>query len=223
LGQGWAERVKSGPLFYWGPREATELTMKSRLAWWRVSLFVTFLPMALLAQDTASITGTVTDPSGAAIASAQVTLSNAEHGINRTTKTNGSGDYLVSVLPPGTYNLIIEGPGFKKYEAKGIILRVAQNARANATLQVGAESTEITVEGTSVAQVETESNELAGTITGKEISQLQLNGRVFSQLVTLTPGVSDQTGSSEGTAGDWSTTTGNSTAATIWTTAAIRR
>ncbi len=55
-----------------------------------------------------------------------------------------------------------------------------------------------TVEGTNVAQVETQTNELAGTITGKEISQLQLNGRVFTQLVTLTPGITNQTGSSEG-------------------------
>lgn len=172
--------------------------MKSRLLWLCVLLVVTFLPVALPAQDTASITGTVTDPTGAAIAKAKVTLSNAEHGISRTTTTNGSGDYLLSVLPPGTYNLSIEATGFKKYEAKGIILRVAQNARANAALEVGAENTEITVEGTAVAQVETQSNELAGTITGKEISQLQLNGRVFTQLITLTPGISNQTGSSEG-------------------------
>ena len=67
-----------------------------------------------------------------------------------------------------------------------------------AALQVGAATSEVTVEGTPVAAVETQTNELAGTITGKEISQLQLNGRVFTQLMTLTPGVSNQTGSSEG-------------------------
>jgi hypothetical protein len=172
--------------------------MKSRVLWLPVLLIGVFLPVVLPAQDTASITGTVTDPSGAAIAKAKITLSNPEHGINRTTSTNGSGDYLVSALPPGTYTLFIDASGFKKYEATGIILRVAQKARADAAMEVGAENTEITVEGTSVAQVETQSNELAGTITSKEISQLQLNGRVFTQLVTLTPGISNQTGSSEG-------------------------
>ncbi|HTA25623.1 MAG TPA: carboxypeptidase regulatory-like domain-containing protein [Terriglobales bacterium] len=170
--------------------------MKSRLLW--VLVFVGCLSAPLLAQDAASITGTVTDQTGAAIPNAQVTVNNPEHGINRTTTSNGSGDYLVSALPPGSYNLSITAAGFKKYEAKGVVLRVAQKARADAALQVGAAKEEVLVEGTNVAQVETQSNELAGTITSKEISQLQLNGRVFTQLVTLTPGITNQTGSSEG-------------------------
>ena len=172
--------------------------MKSRLLWFSFVVCVCCFPVVLLAQDTASITGTVTDPSGAAIPNAQVTISNPEHGIKRATATNGDGAYLVSAVPPGSYNLSITSKGFKKYEATGIILRVAQKARADAALTVGAENTEVTVEGTNVAQVETQTNEMAGTITGKEISQLQLNGRVFTQLVTLTPGVTNQTGSSEG-------------------------
>ena len=151
-----------------------------------------------MAQDTASITGTVTDPSGAAVKGAQVRVSSPEKGIDRTTTTNGEGEYLISALPPGTYDLAISARGFKKYQAKGVILRVAQKARADAALQVGAANTEVTVEGAPVAAVETQTNEVAGTVTGKEISQLQLNGRVFTQLITLTPGVSSQTGSSEG-------------------------
>jgi hypothetical protein len=182
-------------------RISTELTMKSRLLWLPVLVFVCCLSASLLAQDTASVTGTVTDQTGAAIPGAQVTVSNPEHGIKRSTVSNGSGDYLVSAVPPGSYNLSIAAQGFKRYEATGIILRVAQKARADAALQVGAAKEEVQVEGTNVAQVETQTNELAGTITGKEISQLQLNGRVFTQLVTLTPGVTNQTGSSEGVVG----------------------
>jgi hypothetical protein len=172
--------------------------MKSRLLWFWTVLFVACLPIALFAQDTASITGTVADPTGAAIPNAQVSIQNLEHGVTRATTTNGDGAYLISAVPPGTYQLTIAVPGFKKYEAKGIILRVAQKARADASLQVGAENTEVTVQGTNVAAVETQTNEMSGTITDKEISQLQLNGRVFTQLVTLTPGVSSQTGNSEG-------------------------
>ena len=172
--------------------------MKSRLLWLSLPVFVACFSASLLAQDTASITGTITDQTGAAIPGAQVTVSNPEHGINRTTTSNGGGDYLVSAVPPGSYTLSITAPGFKRYEAPGIILRVAQKARVDASLQVGAAKEEIQVEGTNVAQVETQTNELAGTITGKEISQLQLNGRVFTSLVTLTPGISNQTGSSEG-------------------------
>ena len=172
--------------------------MKSRLAWLSIALFTLAVSASLLAQDTASITGTVTDPSGAAVKGAQVRVSSPEKGIDRTTTTNGEGEYLISALPPGTYDLAISARGFKKYQAKGVILRVAQKARADAALQVGAANTEVTVEGAPVAAVETQTNEVAGTVTGKEISQLQLNGRVFTQLITLTPGVSSQTGSSEG-------------------------
>src|SRR3989454_4958116 len=172
--------------------------MKSRLASLSIALFTLAVSASLLAQDTASITGTVTDPSGAAVKGAQVRVSSPEKGIDRTTTTNGEGEYLISALPPGTYDLAISARGFKKYQAKGVILRVAQKARADAALQVGAANTEVTVEGAPVAAVETQTNEVAGTVTGKEISQLQLNGRVFTQLITLTPGVSSQTGSSEG-------------------------
>ncbi len=172
--------------------------MKSRLLWFCIVLVICGYNASLLAQDTASITGTVTDPTGAAIPNAQITVSNPEHGVKRTTVSNGEGSYLVSAVPPGNYDLTITAKGFKKYQATGIVLRVAEKARADAAMVVGAENAEVNVEGTNVAQVETQTNELAGTITGKEISQLQLNGRVFTQLVTLTPGVTNQTGSSEG-------------------------
>src|SRR5437870_2365156 len=179
-------------------KKSKGVAMKSRLAWLSIALFTLAVSASLLAQDTASITGTVTDPSGAAVKGAQVRVSSPEKGIDRTTTTNGEGEYLISALPPGTYDLAISARGFKKYQAKGVILRVAQKARADAALQVGAANTEVTVEGAPVAAVETQTNEVAGTVTGKEISQLQLNGRVFTQLITLTPGVSSQTGSSEG-------------------------
>src|SRR4029077_1317236 len=174
-----------------------ESTMKSRLVWILVLLSIICVSASVLAQDTASVTGSVTDPSGAAVPNAQVTGTNPQKGVTRTAATNGSGDYLFAALPIGAYDLIVAAPGFKKYEAKGVILRVAQQARADVSLQVGATKETVEVQGEDVAQVETQSSEVAGTITGKEISQLQLNGRVFTQLVTLTPGVSNQTGSSE--------------------------
>ncbi len=153
------------------------------------------------AQETGQITGTVHDSSQAAIVNAQVTVSSPERGITRDTKTNNDGDYLFGALPPGSYNLTIRAPGFKNYAANGIVLRIAQKVRADATLQVGGQSAEVTVEGTQVGQVETQSSELSGVITGKQISQLELNGRNFSQLTTLTPGVSNQSGQDEGTVG----------------------
>src|SRR2546425_45482 len=175
--------------------------MKSRLASLSIALFILVVSASLFAQDTASITGTVTDPSGAAVKGAQVRVSSPDRGIDHTVPTNDSGDYLVAGLPPGPVVVDVTAQGFKKFEAKGVILRVGQKARTDVTLQVGASNTVVEVEGTAVAQVETQSSDLTGTVTGKQITQLQLNGRNFTQLVTLVPGVSNQTGQDEGTVG----------------------
>jgi hypothetical protein len=164
-------------------------------------LVVLTLCGAAWAQGTASITGTVTDATAADIANADVTLTNTEHGLTMHATTNGSGDFLFANLGIGTYDIVVTAPGFKKFEAKGVVLQVAQKARVNVTMQVGAATTEVLVQGTDVAQVETQSSDLGGTVTGKEITQLELNGRDFKQLITLVPGVSNQTGSDEGGVG----------------------
>jgi hypothetical protein len=164
-------------------------------------LALTLSPAMVMAQDTASITGTVTDSSGATVANAQVTIASPERGITRSAEANGSGEYLFAALPVGTYDMTVTSQGFKKYQAKGIKLDVGQKARNDVQLVVGAAQELVNVEGTNVAQVETQSSDLAGTVTGKEITQLQLNGRNFTQLINLVPGVSNQTGQDEGTVG----------------------
>jgi hypothetical protein len=166
-----------------------------------VAGFVLSLAVATLAQDTAQITGTVTDPSGAAIANAQVKVSDVQQGITRTAPTNASGSYLFAALPIGTYDVTVTAQGFKKYQATGVILRVGEKARVDVALEVGAANVEVTVQGASIAQVETQQSDLGGTLNGKEISQLELNGRDFKQLITLIPGVSNQTGNDEGQVG----------------------
>src|SRR5260370_16469241 len=159
------------------------------------------LCLAASAQDTGSITGTVKDPSGAAVPNADVVVTNPDHGINRHTTSNSGGDYTESGLPGGPYGLIVTAPGFKKYQAKGVKLDVAQKARVDVALQLGAVSEVLEVQGTQVAQVETQSSDLSGTVTGKQITQVELEGRNVTQLITLVPGVSNQTGQDEGTVG----------------------
>ncbi|HEY6767789.1 MAG TPA: carboxypeptidase regulatory-like domain-containing protein [Candidatus Sulfotelmatobacter sp.] len=175
--------------------------MKFPAALFRIVLALAALCTVVAAQDTASITGTVTDPSGAAIPDAQVTVISAEHGVTHEAKTNGSGDFLFAALPIGNYDVSVIANGFKKYQAKGVKLDVAQKARVNVAMEVGAANTEVVVEGTQVAQVETQSSDLGDTISGKEVSQLELNGRDFTQLVALSPGVTNQSGSDEGEPG----------------------
>ncbi len=173
--------------------------MKGNVLWFIG--FVVLVAEVACCQDNASLTGMVRDPQGALVGGATVTVTNAATGIVRELKTNSAGEYLAAALPPGQYDISISASGFRRYQAQNVTLRVAQNARIDVTLQVGSVASQITVNGTGLAQVNTESSEMSGTITGKELTQLQLNGRNFTQLVTLVPGVSNQTGQDEGTVG----------------------
>ena len=175
--------------------------MKLRQLSFAVALFVLSLSVAALAQDTAQITGTVTDSTGAAIPNAQVKVTNLQQGLTRTAPTNGSGSYLFAALPIGTFDISVTAQGFKTYQAKGVVLRVGEKARVDVSMEVGATSTEVTVEGSAIAQVETQSSDLGGTLNSKAVTGLELNGRDFKQLITLVPGVSNQTGSDEGQVG----------------------
>jgi len=159
------------------------------------------VPCASQAQDTGYISGTVIDKSGAAVVGAEVVLTSTAGSVTRSTTTNSDGAYTIAGLPGDSYNLSVSAKGFQKYTAQSIKLNVAEKARVDVTLTVGAMTEEITVTGESVAQVETQSSDLTNTITGKQINQLELNGRNFTQLVVLAPGVVNQTGSDEGKVG----------------------
>jgi len=171
--------------------------MKIRLLIGIATLLGLFSAANLHAQDTGTITGTVRDSSGAVIQGAEVKITGAAGGIRRSTISNSDGDYLEAALPGGTYNLIITAKGFKTFKGNGVILRVGAKARVDATLSVGDIATEVVVQGEDLNQVETQSSELSGTVTGKQISQLQLNGRNYTQLLALTPGATNQSGADE--------------------------
>jgi len=159
------------------------------------------LAPTLFAQGTGSITGTVRDNTGAVLAKADVTLTNTGTRTPLKTTTNADGEYLFAAVPPGTYDLAISAVGFNTYVASGIVLTVSQRARVDATLAIGEVKTTVTVEAAAATQVETESSEVSGVVTGKEVTGLVLNGRNYTQLISLTPGVSNQTGQDEGTVG----------------------
>lgn len=156
---------------------------------------------AAFAQDTASITGTVRDASGAVVPRAEVKVVSSSIGLTRVATTNADGAYLAPGLPAGTYDLSVTALGFKVFQAKQIVVQVAEKARVDVTLQVGQVNETVVVQGESVAQVETQTSDLSGVVNGTQISQLVLNGRSFTKLVTMVPGVSDQTGSDSGAVG----------------------
>jgi hypothetical protein len=157
--------------------------------------------MAVKAQDTGYISGTVADKTGAAIAGAQVVIASTNGSATHPTTTNGDGAYVVAGLPGGSYNIEVTAKGFQRYSAKDVVLDVAAKIRVDIQLTVGAVTEEVVVTGESVAQVETQSSALGDTINGTQVNQLELNGRNFTQLVTLTPGVVNETGSDEGKVG----------------------
>lgn len=165
-------------------------------------VLVAMLAVVLVqAQDTGVITGTVRDNTGAVIAGAHVKVTAGAGGNDRATTSNSEGEYLAAGLPGGTYSLTISAKGFKTYAAKDIVLRVGQKARVDATLAVGNVQTEVIVQGAELNQVETQSSELAGTVTGRQVTQLELNGRNYTQLLSLTPGATDQSGNDQPTGG----------------------
>ena len=175
--------------------------MKIRLMRCVVLLAIAILPLSLFAQVTGQITGTVRDNTGAVVSGAKVTVHDVAKGTDRATNSNSEGEYLLSGLGAGTYDVSVAAPGFKTYNAKALKLDVGQKARVDVEMTVGAVNTEVVVQGAEVAQVETQSSDLSGVVSGRQITQLELNGRNFTQLVTLVPGVSNQTGQDEGQVG----------------------
>lgn len=153
------------------------------------------------AQQSSSIRGSVTDSSGGAIVDADVSVTATSQGIELKTTTNSTGAYVVPNLQAGIYTVRISAPGYKLFEATNVTLRIAQNARVDAEMTIGAVTTQAVVNGTDLGTVETESPQLSYTVTGKQITQMVLNGRHFAQLVSLSPGVVNQTGSDEGVTG----------------------
>jgi hypothetical protein len=149
---------------------------------------------------TATITGSVTDQSGAVVAGATVTLSNAS-GFKQTATTNDRGVYTVSGVPPGAYDMAVTAPNFKAFQTSGLNLTAGDTLPMDAMLEAAGEKTEVNVSAGGAAQIETENAEVSGTITQKEVINLGLNGRNFTQLITLTPGVSNQTGQDEAKVG----------------------
>src|SRR5215510_1763579 len=160
----------------------------------RLALSFAFALLMLLAarvsaQTSGEITGLVTDPSGAAVAGATVTVTNKATGATRVSATNNEGLYAFPSLLPGVYELKIERQGFKTARLDNITLEVQQTARRDVAMEVGAVGETVTI--TSAGALLNAENATVGTvIENKRIVDLPLNGRNFLQLVSTAPNVS---------------------------------
>jgi carboxypeptidase family protein len=161
------------------------LTKALRL--WTIPLLTMVFAMAAFAQTTASIKGTVTDPSGAAVSGAKVTVKNTARGIERTTQSNSTGYYEVPALPPGIYTVEVSGQGFQTQQATNVTLQVAQNSVQNFALKVASATEVVTVEATAPV-IESTTMTVGQTINQNTVQNIPLNGRHFVDLALLIPG-----------------------------------
>jgi hypothetical protein len=160
----------------------------------RPCLFAFVLAFATYAQTfTASVLGTITDPSGSAVPSATVTATNAATNVQAKTVTDQTGRYLLPTLQPGSYRIEAGAPGFKKYVHSNIELNVVQQIQIDISMLVGEITESVSVDST-VSAIETTSSSLGKVVSNRAILNLPLNSRNIYSLIFLTPGVAGSIG-----------------------------
>jgi len=173
-----------------------------------VLMFVLLAAVSLAAQTfRGTILGTVTDAQGAVVAGAKVTTRNLGTGLERTTETSADGSYALPELPIGTYTVAITLTGFQTSVTTGVTVDVGTERRVDAAMKPGQVSTRVEVAGDLLPQVETTTNDLGGVITQETVKDLPVNGRDYTKLIYLNPGVAgspDEITDSPGSFGEFS-------------------
>jgi hypothetical protein len=184
------------------PRISTSISLS-------LVLLVVLLAAVTLPAQTfrGTILGTVTDPSGAVVPGANVTAKNTGTGLERSTETSADGSYALPELPIGTYSVTITQAGFQTFVATGVTVDVATERRIDAGLKAGQVSTKVEVSADQLPMVETTTNDMGGVLTAKTVEDLPVNGRDYTKLIFLNPGVAgspDQISDSPGSYGEFS-------------------
>jgi len=172
------------------------------------ALVLSSLILPAKAQVSASISGIVTDASGAAVAAAELTVKSSETGWTRTTKTDTSGRYLVLSLPVGNHEMKVKAFGFKEMVRTGIQLAVGQEARVDFQLVILEPVETVQVKG-DVSVVNTSTADISGLVGEKQVKELPLNGRSYDLLMPLNPGIVNFTSQKTGGTGISNSTTAN--------------
>lgn len=136
----------------------------------------------------ATLSGTVTDSQGAVVTDANVKVTNTTTGAVRETTTNSDGFYEVPLLDIGTYTVSVSKTGFQSVKRENVVLQTATETSADVQLAAGEITTEVTVTA-EAPLVQTETSDRGSIVSGREVTELPLSGRNFTQLATLTPGV----------------------------------
>lgn len=182
----WGKRLKGGKM-----KILKRLSKSLQRNMFPAGLFLVLISISIcsFAQlSTASLNGFVRDPSGANIPSATITLRNVDTSVENTTVSNGTGAYALLNIAPGRYTLVAAAPGFSSTQISAFTLAVSQIATIDFSLKIGAQSAMVTVQADS-PQLNLTSANLGTVISTKQVNDLPLNGRNFTQLLSLTPGV----------------------------------
>jgi hypothetical protein len=174
------------------PLDAEALSVKKLIQLCKFGLLIALLVYAGAAAraqvSTASVNGTIRDSAGAVVPGATVTLVNVDTSVEHSSVTNGSGDYALLNITPGKYTLGVTSQGFNPQKSSPFVLTVDQTATFNFTLQVGTSTETVTVDATG-AQLDVSGASLGTVIETRQVNELPLNGRNFTSLLALTPGV----------------------------------
>src|SRR6201996_5905476 len=155
-----------------------------------VAVLALILVPKIRAQENATITGTVIDPSGAVVPNVSISLTNPATGIVRQTVSNNDGIYLFANVGVGNFTLGASAAGFVNYSRTGIVVNTGQTLKEDVKLTVGAAGQTVTVQADAL-QVQTETNELSNLISGQQVTQLATNGRNVTSLAALGMGKSN--------------------------------
>ena len=160
-----------------------------RLFWLLVAIVLT-VGTSFAQTFRGTVLGSVTDPQGAVIAGAKVTVRNVNTGLERTTQTSTDGSYAVPELPVGTYTVTVSQSGFQTSVTSDVPVDVGAEKRVDAILKAGQVTTTVEVSAATLPQIETTTDTLGNTFTAEQAKNLPLNGRDFQKMIFLTPGVS---------------------------------
>ena len=152
-----------------------------------IALLACLIPTAK-AQSSSSLSGSVTDPSGALVAGVAVTIRDLDTGMERPATTNSSGRYQVLLLPVGNYEVVVEKQGFSPVTRTGIHLAVGQDAEVDIGLKLSGEKQQVVVNADAAA-VNLTTADISGLVRDQQVKDLPLNGRSFDELLTLNPGI----------------------------------
>src|SRR6266702_7245062 len=166
-----------------------------------VSMLLAFLPGLCLAQnESATLSGRVSDPTGAAVAGAEVVLTNVETNVEQRTKTNSAGLYVFTVVHPGTYRVAAGSPGFKTLIKENLTLHVQDEIAENFSLSLGSVAETVTVNANDL-HINTTDASVSTVVDQTYVRNMPLNGRSFQELILLTPGIVTQSSQLNGNAG----------------------